>query len=124
MATLVHFDIPVENPERAKKFYRDLFGWKFNDLPGPMNYSLIETTDLNGQKAIGGGMSQRELSSLTGIVNYIGVNSLDESLKAIEKAGGKIIQPKQAVPGWGYLAVCLDTENNRIGLFQDNKKQR
>ena len=24
--TIVHFEIPADNPERAAKFYRDLFG--------------------------------------------------------------------------------------------------
>jgi predicted enzyme related to lactoylglutathione lyase len=122
MATLVHFDIPAENPDRAKKFYHDLFGWKIETLPGPMNYSLIETTDAKGTKGIGGGMAKREPGDPTGIVNFIGVESIDKSLLAVEKLGGKILQPKQAVPGWGHLAVCLDTENNRIGLFQEEKK--
>jgi predicted enzyme related to lactoylglutathione lyase len=122
MATLVHFDIQAENPDRAQKFYQDLFGWKIEKLPGPMNYSLIETSDIKGTKGIGGGMAKRGPSDPPGIVNFIGVESIDKSLKAVETLGGKIIQPKQAVPGWGYLAVCLDTENNHIGLFEEEKK--
>ena len=122
MATIVHFDISAENPERAKKFYQSLFGWKIEALPGPMNYSLIETTNLDGTKGIGGGMAKREKSDPGGIVNFIGVKSIDESLMVVEKLGGKIITPRQAVPGWGYLAVCLDTENNRFGLFQESNE--
>lgn len=121
MATIVHFDISAENPDRAKKFYQDLFGWKIENLPGPMDYSLIQTTDLNGAKGIGGGIARREKNDQAGIINFIGVKSIDESLKSVEKLGGKVVQQKQAVPGWGYLAVCLDTENNRIGLFQETK---
>lgn len=119
MATIVHFDISAENPDRAKAFYKNLFSWKIEPLPGPMNYSLIETTDTRGAKSIGGGMSTRDKADQPGMINYFGVESIDASLTSVEKLGGKIIQPKQVVPGWGYMAVCLDTENNRFGLFQE-----
>jgi uncharacterized protein len=36
--TIVHFEIPSDNIERAKKFYNDLFGWKMEKMPGPMEY--------------------------------------------------------------------------------------
>lgn len=123
MATIVHFDIGVENPDRAKKFYQSLFGWKIEALPGPMDYALIQTTDLNGVKSIGGGMAKRGKEDQTGIVNFIGVKSMEDSLAAVEQLGGKILKPKQIVPGWGYLAVCLDTENNRFGLFQESNEE-
>lgn len=120
MATIIHFDMGADDPERAKKFYQELFGWKFTLLPGPMNYHLIETTGLNGEKGVGGGMAKRENPQQTGITNFIGVVSLDESSKKVTESGGKIIQPKQTLSGWGYLAVCLDTENNVFGLFQED----
>lgn len=121
MATLIHFNIPVDNEERAKKFYQELFDWKIERLPGPMNYSLIETEGLKGTKGMGGGMAKREPTDPTGIVSFIGVESIDKSLVAVEKHGGKILQPKQVVPGWGYMAVCQDTESNRFGLFQEDR---
>jgi len=120
MATIIHFDISADNMERAKNFYEKIFDWKFQLLPGPANYYLIETKDLQGQKGIGGGMSKRENPQQAGINNFIGVASLDDSLKKVSDLGGKIIQPKMEVPGWGWLALCLDTENNPVGLFQEN----
>lgn len=121
MTTIVHFDISADEPDRAKKFYEELFGWKIELLPGPMNYYLIETADRNGQKGIGGGMAKREPGQQPGIINYISVRSIDESAAKVEKLGGKIIQSRQAVPGWGYLAVCEDSENNKFGLFEEDK---
>lgn len=123
MATIVHFDIGAENPDRAKNFYQSLFGWKFETLPGPMNYTLIQTTDLNEARGLGGGMTKRAKEDQPGIVDFIGVKSIEDSLLAVEQLGGKILKPKQAVPGWGYLAVCLDTENNRFGLFQETNEE-
>ncbi len=50
MATIVHFDIPVDNIEMAKDFHEAIFDWKIEKVPGEMPYYLIETTDLDGQK--------------------------------------------------------------------------
>jgi len=120
MATIVHFDISADKPKRAKEFYEKLFGWKITLLPGPMDYYLIETIDLEGKKGIGGGMSQRTAESKNGITNFIGVSSIDESIKKLTELGGKVIIPKQVVPGFGYNALCTDTENNLFGLFQED----
>lgn len=121
MATFIHFDIRAENVPRAKEFYEKMFDWKFEVLPGPMNYYLIETQDLEGNSGLGGGMAKRENTGQTGITNYICVNSVIDSLEKVKALGGKVIQPREAIPGWGYLAVCLDTENNPFGLFEKEK---
>ena len=57
MATIVHFDIGADNPERAKKFYA-LFGWKIGSMPGFPDYYEIETTDLNNVKGVSGGLTR------------------------------------------------------------------
>lgn len=124
MATIIHFDISAEDPERAKIFYEKLFGWKIQLLPGPANYYLIETENLKGEAGIGGGISTREKNQQPGINNFIGVVSIDESVKKVIELGGKIIQPKQTIPGWGFLAVCIDTENNVFGVFQEKIKEK
>ena len=119
MPTFVHFDIAADDPERAKKFYEDLFKWKMEMPPGMTGYYLFETTGINGEAGIGGGLAKRENMGQK-ITSYVGVDSVDDYLIKVERLGGKIIQPKTAVPGWGYLAACLDTENNMFGLWQDD----
>ena len=123
MPTIVHFDISADDLKRAKKFYEDLFEWKITSLPGPVEYYLIETTDLNGNQSIGGGMAKRA-NPEGKITQFIGVNSIDEYIVRVEKLGGKVIEHKWPVPGWGYLAVCLDTENNTFGLWEDDKNAK
>lgn len=120
MATVVHFDVSAENITRAKKFYTDVLDWKFTSVPGPVDYLLIETTDLNGNKAVGGGMSARE-GRPAGMINYFGVQSLDEVVGKVLKSGGKVITPRQEIPGWGSLAVCADTEDNIFGIFEETR---
>ena len=61
MPTIVHFDIATDNPQRAKKFYESLFGWKMEGPPGMTDYYLIETEDLHGNKGVGGGLVREEI---------------------------------------------------------------
>lgn len=120
MPTIVHFDLPVDNVDRAKEFYEKLFGWKFNPVPMPAPFFLIETKDLNGNPGVSGGMGERRLPGQTNM-NYIGVPSVEEYITKVKKLGGSIIMPRTAVTGWGYLAICVDTENNNFGLWQEDK---
>lgn len=117
MPTIVHFDIPADNLKRATKFYKELFDWKIESVPGTIEYYNIATTNENQEEGVGGGMGQRQQQG-TGITNYIGVPSVDEYIKKVEQLGGKIIMPKTTIPGFGYLAVFLDTENNSLGLWE------
>jgi len=123
MPTIVHFDIASDNPERAKRFYEGLFGWKMESPPGMTDYYLIETKDLNGQRGVGGGLGKRGEPGQR-ITSYVGVNSIEEYVGKVEQLGGKVIQSKMTVPGWGYLAICFDTEDNMFGLWQEDKNAR
>ena len=117
MATIVHFDVPAEDIQRAKIFYEKLFEWKIEAVPGPMEYYNIFTHDENGKESVGGGMGKRGQSEQK-ITNYIGVPSVDEYIKKVQDLGGKIIMPKTTIPGFGYLATFLDTEGNTLGLWE------
>jgi predicted enzyme related to lactoylglutathione lyase len=119
MPTIVHFEVPVDNVERAKKFYADLFGWEFKEAEG-MEYWMITTS---GEKQVDGGMMKRQHPKQP-ITNYIDVPSIDESAAKVEQLGGKVVIPKAAVPTFGWFAVCLDTENNHFALWQSDKNAK
>ena len=127
MPTIVHFEIPADDIERSKKFYSDLFGWKIERWPGPvsrdMEYWMVTTTDEKGNKALGGGMMKR-MHPEHQIINYIDVKSVDEYSSKVQKIGGKVVVPKKGVPGMGYLAICLDTENNTLGIWETDKSAK
>jgi predicted enzyme related to lactoylglutathione lyase len=120
MPTLVHFEIPADDTDRARKFYTGLFSWEFNEIPD-MDYWLITT---GGEKAaVGGGMMKRQ-SPGQSITNYIDVSSVDDYAAKIEKLGGKVVLPKTAIPGMGYFLIFTDPENNPLGIWEDNKEAK
>ncbi|SHI95708.1 VOC family protein [Parasporobacterium paucivorans] len=121
MPTIVHFDIAADDTARAKAFYETLFDWNFTSTPGFPDFYLIETKGQDGSPGVGGGLGLRGEPSQR-ITNYIGVASVDAYCEKVEILGGRVIQSKMPVPGWGYLAVCMDTEGNAFGLWQEEKK--
>lgn len=123
MPTICHFHIPAEDMRRAKKFYTELFGWKIERIPGPMEYYMVNTTSPDGKKGLEGGMAKKDKPQQT-ITYYIEIPSVDEYITKVEKLGGKVMFPKTAVPNIGYTAVCLDTENNAFGLWETNENAK
>jgi uncharacterized protein len=121
--TIVHFDIATDDPQRARKFYESLFGWKMMGPPGMTDYYLIETQDLQGNPGVGGGLGKRGDPSQK-ISAYFGVDNIDEYTRNVATLGGKIVMPKMPVPGWGYLTTCIDTEGNPFGIWQEDKNAR
>ena len=116
MPRISHFDIPSDVPERAQKFYEDVFGWKFDKWDGPMEYWMIRTGD-DGEPGINGGMLRR-MPGQIGMTNTITVQSLDEYTRKVQEKGGQILVPKMPIPGVGYFSTCMDTEGNIFGLIQ------
>ncbi len=122
MNKVVHFEIPFDDKERAKKFYSSAFGWTIDEMPEIEYISLNTTpTDEKGYPTepggINGGLTARA-SDVSAPVIVIGVDSVDEYIKKVEAAGGTIGQSKE-VPNMGYYAYVKDTEGSTIGLWQD-----
>jgi uncharacterized protein len=116
----VHFEIAVENMERAKTFYSTVFGWSFQQYGDDSMPYWLATTGPDGQPGINGGLRGRMPGEGPVTVNTMGVESVDASVAAIAAAGGNIILPKMAIPGMGWVAYGTDTEGTMIGVFQED----
>lgn len=126
--TFVHFIIPADDPEKLKQFYENVFGWKIEKTPGPVDYWSIYTVPVDErgkptEMGVNGGMAKRETPEEK-LTNHILVESVDEYAKRIEEAGGKIIVPKTAVPSVGYLAHFVDPDGNVLAIWEENKKAK
>jgi len=120
--TVVHFEIPADDVEKLRKFYSELFGWKIEKMPGPVEYWGIATVPVDEKgmpqrPGVNGGMMKRQNPEHKP-VNYIAVESVDEYVKKIEALGGRVIAPKMEVPGIGWWALALDPEGNQFAILQ------
>jgi len=117
---VVHFEIPADDVERAKRFYKKAFGWKISD-PHKMNYFFVETRK-KGEEGINGGLMQRKMPNQP-FMNYLSVASIDASCKKVENAGGAVVMPKTEIaPNMGWIAVFKDTEGNMMGFHEPPKR--
>jgi predicted enzyme related to lactoylglutathione lyase len=120
--TLVHFEIAATNVEKLKAFYEGVFGWKIMQADGPLEYWIIQTVPVDSKgtpqrPGVNGGMYKKQQPENKPI-NYFAVESISDFLEKIEKAGGKIIQPKEEVPEVGWIAAAQDPEGNQFALIQ------
>ena len=119
---LVHFEIPFDDGERARAFYREAFGWSLMTMP-EMDYTMVSTGPSSEEGGpsepgyIGGGMLQRSAAQQSPVV--VGdVDDIDAALKKIEGLGGKTVVSRQPVGEMGFSAYFTDTEGNLTGLWQ------
>ncbi|HEY7748731.1 MAG TPA: VOC family protein [Aestuariivirgaceae bacterium] len=118
--TIIHFEIPADDVQRAKRFYQKAFGWKISD-PWKMNYFFVETKK-KGEEGINGGLMQRKMPDQP-FMNYLAVASIDASCRKVEKAGGEVVMPKTEIaPNMGWIAAFKDTEGNIMGFHEPPKK--
>ncbi|HEV2706578.1 MAG TPA: VOC family protein [Pyrinomonadaceae bacterium] len=125
MPRVVHFEISVDEPERACRFYNNVFGWqtrKWGESGGGIDasqeYWLIETGD-EGERGINGGLYRRHQGmGFTAHVNTIDVPSVDDFIEKVQAHGGRAVTQKMHIPGVGHFAYCEDTEGNTFGILQ------
>lgn len=114
-SSVVWFEIPADDVERARKFYSALFGWKIEKLPGQADYWHIDTG--GGEDTLDGGMLARKHPGQP-ITSYVTVESVTASSAQVEKLGGRVMKPKTAVPHMGYFAICRDSEDNEFAIWE------
>ncbi|MEO5652250.1 MAG: VOC family protein [Marmoricola sp.] len=119
---VVHFEIPFDDGDRAKKFYSEAFGWEITEIP-EMRYAIVQTGPV-GEGGwpteggyIGGGMLKRESPADRPVIT-IDVEDIDAALARIEELGGMAVLGRQAVGDMGWAAYFKDVEGNLMGLFQ------
>ena len=129
MNPVVHFEMPYEDKNRMADFYAKSFGWK-SEMMGPeMGEYVVTMTsegDENGRpKSIGminGGFYKKpadEMGKCPSVV--ISVDNIEESMKKVQEAGGKILSKPDNIPGVGLYASFMDTEGNRLSILQPSE---
>ena len=122
MGRVLHFEIHAADPDRAERFYVEVFGWTAQGIGGPVDYRLL-TTGAEGEAGIDGAILQRqgadpEEGAVNAYVCTIGVDSIGETERAVVAAGGRQVSDRMEVPGVGDLSYFKDTEGNIFGALQ------
>lgn len=119
-----HFDVHADDLPRARRFYENVFDWKFNAW-GPPDFFLI-TTGKEDNPGIHGALTKRREQvhgqPASGYVCTIAVADVDETAAAIEANGGNVVLPKICLNGVGWLIQFLDTEGNIVCAMQYDEK--
>jgi uncharacterized protein len=113
---IVWVDIPVLKLDRAIRFYSAIMGTQVERVDYP-EMSIGSFPHKDGEAAGCLYMSEKVKPSVDGPLVYLNVHGrLDEALEAVEASGGKILEAKEPIGPFGFRAVILDTEGNRIAL--------
>jgi len=118
---VVLFEIPASDLKKAKDFYETVFDWKV-DLwhdEGAMAVTTAVDKDQHPIElgGINGGFYKRKSKDDHPSFG-VQTGSIDKSLTAIEKAGGKVVTPKHSIGEWGFMADFADPEGNVIALWE------
>jgi uncharacterized protein len=110
------FEVLSTEPERAQKFYAELFGWQVAADPAMGGYALVDTGA--GDGAVGGGIGAADTPAEAGVKIYMRVDDLDAYLDRAEKLGGRRVVPPTDLPGdFGRFAILADPDGNPVGLW-------
>lgn len=123
---LTHFAIHIDDMERAKKFYDEVFEWGFNSY-GQDDFLQIKADKTESGELIGA-LQSRKYSpvpeKIIGLECTISVENIDEIIEKIKSNGGQVVMPRTAIPYVGYIAKFLDTEGNLICAMQYDNSAR
>jgi len=127
---VVHFEIQVDQPERAMDFYQKVFGWNFQKW-GEQAYWMIMTAPKEStEHGINGGLLPRPTNTpakecgTNAFTCTIQVENFDETAMKIAQAGGIVAMPKFAISGMAWQGYFLDTEGNVFGVHQTDENAK
>ena len=135
MDSVVHFEMPYEDPERIAKFYQSAFGWETKNLGESMGgYVLATTTETDPATgptkpgAINGGFFPKQADrSAQGPSIVVAVDNIVEAIDRVARAGGKVLGEPMEIPGVGQYVAFKDPEGNQVSMLEPtpaNKQKR
>jgi predicted enzyme related to lactoylglutathione lyase len=114
----VHLGTP--DPTGAKRFYGNLFGWQFEDMPaGPeMTYTFVKLKN----QSVGGLYALSRDMLAQGVpahwLPFVNVTDVDGIAKNTSQGGGKVLYPPMDVLDVGRMAVLQDPTGAQVAIWQ------
>ena len=111
------FEICAADFDRARRFYETVLAESMNETP--MNGGKMAMFGFDMNTGVGGAITTMDNCASAGAKTIVYLNvegKLDAVLSRIAAAGGKVIQPRMAIPPHGFIGLIEDTEGNVVGL--------
>ena len=116
---VAHFSINADDIELTRRFYEQVFGWKFNAW-GPPDFYMIEM-DAAPVPLLGSLQKRRYLAPGKQTIGYecsLSVENVDEIARLVVQNGGRIVMQRTTLVGIGYLIFFEDPSGNIAGAMQ------
>jgi predicted enzyme related to lactoylglutathione lyase len=113
-----YIEIPTTNFKKSKKFFGKVFGWTFQDLP-ELSYVMFRA----GNPPNGGFYLVKKMPKKGQVNAYIEVENIDETLKAIKKAKGKVLVKRTQVGSMGWFANFATPDGCYLSLWESAPKE-
>jgi len=110
---MVHLEIPAGDTAKAREFWGSLFGWQFEQFPGPTEYHMTRFSETTGGAIYGADDDKR------GTRVYFDVDDINAERARVSELEGEAGEA-MPVPGMGWFSICKDTEGNEFGLWQND----
>ena len=120
MPRVEYFEFTAEDPDRAAKFYAEVFGWETTRWNDTDEYWMVKTGE-DSEPGINGGMIRRREGSPNATTS-IAVDSVERYLAKVTESGGTVVVPPKTVPTVGIYAYCKDTEDNIFCIWEPEKE--
>jgi predicted enzyme related to lactoylglutathione lyase len=111
---IVHIEIPADDTAKSREFWGSLFGWQFQQYPGPSEYHMTQIEE----GRVGGAITNMEPGK-RGTRSYFAVDDINDGAARVKELGGEAGDP-MPVPNMGWFAVCKDPHGNEFGLWQND----
>ncbi len=120
MSQVAHFAINAADLTRSRRFYENVFGWRFQAW-GPPGFYMIDGDSAPSHVAIRGSLQQRrELVPglrTNGFECTISVDDIQKAAQAVVENGGTIVMPICTLAGIGRLFFFQDPDGNQAGAM-------
>ncbi|HZY93007.1 MAG TPA: VOC family protein [Thermoplasmata archaeon] len=116
-AKMDHAELVSKDPTATQKFLEKAFGMKFTEMGPEMgNYRMHGRQE----QTVAGSIGIREPMGPEppGTVSYFTVPNIDEAIKNVKAAGGKMIMEKTEIPKMGFTAMYHAPGGVVLGVFQ------
>lgn len=122
-----YFDLTVRELDRARVFFEQVLDWRFERFDMPYEYYRIEA-GADGEAGIDGGIGSVKDAPLCAghpmTQVTIAVPHLDDVLSRVQGYGGRVVEPKMAIPGIGWYATCAEPGGLLFGVIQGDEEVR